>query len=78
MKIKEKIFTPSEEDIATYWDRGYWISPKLISDEKIKALRNAVFRIIEGDIDGDGFYYLGPWKKPDDESAICKIQMAGG
>ena len=74
MEITEKGFTPTKEDIAAYWDRGYWISPKLISDEQIASLRKAVFRIIDGDIDGDGFYYLGPWNKPDDETAIRKIQ----
>ena len=74
MEITEKGFTPTKEDIATYWDRGYWISPKLISDEQITTLRKAVFRIIDGDIDGNGFYYLGPWNKPDDATAIRKIQ----
>ncbi len=74
MNRQEKVITPSEIDIATYWDRGYWISPKLISDEHIITLRKAVIRIIEGDFDGDGFYYLGAWEKPDDETAIRKIQ----
>ena len=54
MEIKEKVFTPSEEDIATYWDRGYWISPKLICDEQIVKLGKVVLRII----DGDGCYYF--------------------
>ena len=69
-----KVYIPTEGDIDTYWDRGYWISPKLISDDRIMALREAVIRVIEGDFDGDGFYYLGSWNKPEDETAIRKIQ----
>ena len=60
MEIIEKDITPSEEEIATYWERGFLVSHKLITDEQIMVIREAVFRMIDGDIDGDVFYYLGP------------------
>lgn len=34
---------------------GYWISPKLLSDEQIEKLREAHDRIWSGDLDGDGY-----------------------
>jgi hypothetical protein len=34
-----------------YWERGYWISPKLFSDEQITALRRAHERIWAHDFD---------------------------
>ncbi len=27
--------------IAEYWERGYWISPKIFNDEQIASLRRA-------------------------------------
>ena len=27
----------TERDVEEYWERGYWISPKLLSDAQIRA-----------------------------------------
>ncbi len=41
----------TEAVIAEYWERGYWISPKLFSDEQIARLRAAHDRLWAGDHD---------------------------
>lgn len=42
------------EDKATFDRDGYWISPKLLTDEQIAQLRQAHERIWASDFDGDG------------------------
>jgi len=41
----------NEAVIAEYWERGYWISPKLFNDEQIARLRAAHDRLWAGDHD---------------------------
>jgi hypothetical protein len=41
----------NEAVLAEYWERGYWISPKLFSDEQITRLRHAHERIWVKDFD---------------------------
>ena len=36
-----------------YWERGYWISPKLFSDERIAELRQAQERMWRGQHDSE-------------------------
>jgi ectoine hydroxylase-related dioxygenase (phytanoyl-CoA dioxygenase family) len=62
------------EDVAAYRDRGYWISPKLFSDEQIDRLRRAFERMFHGDFDGDGWSYEDEFAKlPDDPQAVRKL-----
>ncbi len=43
----------TDADVAEYLERGYWISPKLLSDGRIESLRQAELRIWAGDFDTD-------------------------
>ncbi|MEM9251090.1 MAG: phytanoyl-CoA dioxygenase family protein [Planctomycetota bacterium] len=52
--------TLTADNLATYDDAGYWISPKLIDDETIAALREAHDRLWAGDFDGEGWYPQHP------------------
>jgi ectoine hydroxylase-related dioxygenase (phytanoyl-CoA dioxygenase family) len=45
----------TKEDKARFDRDGYWISPKLLTDEQIAKLRVAHDRIWSGDFDGDGY-----------------------
>lgn len=42
-----------EQDRNEFQANGYWISPKLIDDERIAKLRKAVYRLMESEYDGD-------------------------
>jgi ectoine hydroxylase-related dioxygenase (phytanoyl-CoA dioxygenase family) len=50
-------YEPTEADVAEYRERGYWISPKLIDDDHIARLRDALDRLFKGEIDGVGGYF---------------------
>jgi hypothetical protein len=41
----------TDEVVEEYWERGYWVSPKLLSDEQISQLRAAHERLWRGDYD---------------------------
>jgi hypothetical protein len=41
----------TDADVQEYWERGYWISPKLFDDEQIARLRAAHDRLWAGDFD---------------------------
>ena len=41
----------SDTDVETYWERGYWVSPKLFDDEQLARLRAAHDRLWAGEFD---------------------------
>ncbi len=41
----------TDDVIQEYWERGYWISPKLFDDDQIQRLRAAQDRLWAGDYD---------------------------
>ena len=41
----------TEAVVDEYWERGYWISPKLFDDEQLALLRQAHERLWSGDND---------------------------
>jgi ectoine hydroxylase-related dioxygenase (phytanoyl-CoA dioxygenase family) len=59
-------YEPTAKDIAGYWQKGYWISPKLIDDDRIARLRKALERVFKNDFDGYGSLFDGQLKVPDD------------
>ncbi len=48
---------PAAADIAEFHERGHWITPKLLDDDRIARLRAAAEGMFEGKIDGDGWYF---------------------
>jgi len=66
----------TEQDLQSYNEKGYWISPKLLDDEQIERLRKAHDRIWSGDYDGDAFDYYGGWSLPADPLKIRKLDNA--
>jgi len=64
----------TQRDVEDYWERGFWISPKLLTDEQIARLNRAHERIWRFEIDGNGFYYEGkPPEVAASSAAIRKI-----
>ncbi len=49
--LEEIDATVDETVISEYWERGYWISPKIFSDEQIELLRRAHDRLWANDFD---------------------------
>ncbi len=52
IQFEAELCDVTPEDIAEYRQRGYWISPKLFSDQAILRLRAAHERLWRGDHDG--------------------------
>jgi ectoine hydroxylase-related dioxygenase (phytanoyl-CoA dioxygenase family) len=42
-------YIPTDEDVAFYQENGYWISPKLFSDEEVALFREHHLRVIQGE-----------------------------
>lgn len=57
----------TQEDKRVFDRDGYWISPKLLTDDQIARLRQAHDRIWARDYDGDGYpmNHFGSIKNPD-------------
>jgi ectoine hydroxylase-related dioxygenase (phytanoyl-CoA dioxygenase family) len=65
----------TEEDRLFYEENGYWISPKLIDDDRIERLIRAMERVWAGDFDGDGFP-LTEWVSNGDPLQLRKVDNA--
>lgn len=46
--------------ITEYDEKGFWISPKLFSDEEIDQMRSALMHIVRGERDFDSMHWQGP------------------
>jgi ectoine hydroxylase-related dioxygenase (phytanoyl-CoA dioxygenase family) len=62
----------TDEDRMFYKENGYWISPKLIDDDRIERLRKAHERVWAKDYDGAGFP-LTEWFPNDNPTQLRKI-----
>jgi ectoine hydroxylase-related dioxygenase (phytanoyl-CoA dioxygenase family) len=63
-------------DIEEYREKGYWISPKLISDERIAELREEIERLFRGERDGHGWYFEEQPALPEDPRALHRVVNA--
>ncbi len=55
----------TDEILAEYNERGYWISPKLFDDDEIAELRHELMRVMKGDFEYDCRPQWGPQHNPD-------------
>lgn len=66
-------YIPTSRDIESYWENGYWISPKLLDDDRIARLRQEAERACAGEIDGEGAHFTGPFTPNVDPGAMKRI-----
>jgi hypothetical protein len=69
----DKEYEVTPRDVAEYWERGYWISPKLIDDRRIARTRDALDRLFAGQRDGDGWYFEDGLGVPADPLALKRV-----
>lgn len=67
-----KSVLPSEEDIQFFRKNGYWLSKKVLDDDRIKRLRAAMDRVHAGDYETGRKPWSEDWRKSDDPQAIRK------
>jgi ectoine hydroxylase-related dioxygenase (phytanoyl-CoA dioxygenase family) len=76
MSTSAAAYEVTPQDIDEYWERGYWVSPKLIDDDRIARLRQAMDELFSGRIDGTGWYFQDfPTKDivPQDPLALRRV-----
>ncbi len=73
MSSRVKNYLPTQQDVESYGERGYWISPRLLDDAHMQQLRGALDRMYAGHIDGDGWYFQDIRPMPDDPTALRRI-----
>jgi ectoine hydroxylase-related dioxygenase (phytanoyl-CoA dioxygenase family) len=69
-------YEPTAQDVEQYAQQGYWISPKLLSDEQIASLRREMDRLFAGERDGNGSYFEGKLNLPKDPHALRRVVNA--
>ena len=67
------MYLVTKNDVESYWEKGYWISPKLLDDDQIARLRAAIQRLFDGDFDGNGSLFNGPLTAPSDPLALRRV-----
>jgi ectoine hydroxylase-related dioxygenase (phytanoyl-CoA dioxygenase family) len=62
----------TDSDVAEYHERGYWVSPKLLSDDQIAMLRDELARVLlRNERDTDNW----SWSAPPDWSQYAPTQV---
>jgi ectoine hydroxylase-related dioxygenase (phytanoyl-CoA dioxygenase family) len=74
--VHAKQIAVTDQDRKKFNKDGYWISPKIISDNQIERLRNALERVWTGEYDGDSYPIHGIRKPPADPFEIYKMENA--
>jgi ectoine hydroxylase-related dioxygenase (phytanoyl-CoA dioxygenase family) len=67
--------TLTEDDLNTYRERGYWISPVLYTSDEIAELREAVMAVCSGERQNGHRYWLGDGPPEFDPSSSNLIQI---
>lgn len=57
---------PSDRDIAFFHEYGYWISPKIIDDERLTALKHHMDKVYNGEFETG----RAPWKAWNDTPGL--------
>lgn len=67
------MYIPTQQDVEVYSENGFWISPKLINDDRIARLREAMERLFRGEFDGYGSLFNGQLSLPEDPLALRRV-----
>lgn len=67
---------PTDDDVRFWEANGYWKSKKVLSDEFLDRLRNAMYRIWSAEFETGREPWGGPWRLGDNPAAIRKMDQA--
>ncbi len=67
---------PTDKDIEFWNENGYWISKKLLSDEFLEQLRNAMYRVWAAEFETGKEPWGGAWKLGENPDAIRKMDQS--
>src|ERR1043166_9010543 len=63
---------PSETDARFFAENGYWLGPKILTDERLDELRGHMDRVYAGDFETGRPPWSASWKPGDDPGALRK------
>lgn len=63
---------PNEQDIAFFQENGYWVAPKIISDDRLEQIIERMERVYEGEYETGRSPHPGHWKKGDNPKSLRK------
>ncbi len=67
---------PTQQDIRFYRKNGYWLGPRILSDEFLERLRSAMDDVYAGKFETGTEPWLGYWKANGNSSAVRKTDNA--
>ncbi len=67
---------PSENDVAFFEANGYWLGPKVVSDEQLQQLVAAMDDVYAGKSDTGREPWMGGWRDSGDATEIRKTDNA--
>jgi ectoine hydroxylase-related dioxygenase (phytanoyl-CoA dioxygenase family) len=70
--INETALLPTSKDIAFFEEKGYWICPKIISDERLDEIQVRMDRVYNEDFETGKPPWNGYWKTGDNPRALRK------
>ncbi len=73
--INEQLL-PTEEDVKFWEQNGYWKSSKVLDDDFLERLRNAMYRLWAAEFETGKEPWGGPWRLPENPYAIRKMDNA--
>jgi ectoine hydroxylase-related dioxygenase (phytanoyl-CoA dioxygenase family) len=73
--IKEALL-PTEKDVQFYQQNGYFIAPKIIEDEFLDRIRDAMKKIYDGEYETGREPWGGRWTKPENPHAVWKMDQS--
>ncbi len=63
---------PGPDDVAFFQEKGYWVSPKIISDDRLEQLRERMERVYNEQFETGKPPWRGYWKTGDNPRALRK------
>jgi ectoine hydroxylase-related dioxygenase (phytanoyl-CoA dioxygenase family) len=64
---------PSEEDVRFFEENGYWLGPKVLTDERLEKLRASMDRVYNSQYETGSPPWSTNWKPGDDPKALRKM-----
>lgn len=63
---------PTGADTAFFQEHGYWIGPRVLDDDRLERLRDAMERVYQGEFETGHAPWSSSWKPGDDPSGLRK------
>jgi ectoine hydroxylase-related dioxygenase (phytanoyl-CoA dioxygenase family) len=67
---------PTEKDVQFFEENGYWIGPRILDEDRLERLRDAMERVYQGESETGFHPWSASWAPGDDPKALRKTDNA--